>query len=147
MALARGLRNNNPGNIKWNEANKWQGQVGKDDRGFVIFDTPENGIRALGIVALNYHLKHGINTLRAFGDRWAPPGNVPGSDNPEALPGQYGIDLAKRLGVHPDEVFDFKGRLADLVQAIAKNENSIIHWSSETYLTGANLSLQAKGLA
>src|SRR3990172_1913650 len=110
MALARGLRNNNPGNIKWNKANDWVGQTGKDEKGFVIFDTPENGIRALGIVALNYHLKHGIQNLRDFGDRWAPPGSAPGSDNPDAEAGQYGKDLAKRLGVSADEVFDFKGR-------------------------------------
>lgn len=42
-------RNNNPGNLKPpdGKANFWQGQTGVDDRGFAIFDSMDNGFRAL----------------------------------------------------------------------------------------------------
>ena len=45
----RGERNNNPGNIRWFEGTKWKwkGQSGTDKDGFVIFDTPIHGWRAL----------------------------------------------------------------------------------------------------
>ncbi len=46
-------RNNNPGNIKYFGGPKWQGQVGVDNRQFVIFDSYENGRRALIISLRN----------------------------------------------------------------------------------------------
>lgn len=45
-SAARGLRNNNPGNIEAG-SNSWDGQAGSDGR-FAKFVTPEHGIRALG---------------------------------------------------------------------------------------------------
>jgi hypothetical protein len=45
--LPLGIQNNNPGNIAYTAANQWQGQVGQDSHGFVIFDTPANGLRAM----------------------------------------------------------------------------------------------------
>ncbi|MFU2316820.1 hypothetical protein [Rahnella sp. PCH160] len=50
---ARGLRNNNPGNIEASDANPWEGQIGSDGR-FAKFETPEHGIRALGKNLLSY---------------------------------------------------------------------------------------------
>jgi len=36
-AYPRGIRNNNPANIKWSSGNNRQGQTGKDSAGFVVF--------------------------------------------------------------------------------------------------------------
>lgn len=51
---ARGVRNNNPGNIDFNPRSDWVGQLGLEVRAakprFARFDTPENGIRVLGSV-------------------------------------------------------------------------------------------------
>ncbi len=39
VGVPRGIRNNNPLNIKWNAANNWNGQTGSDSGGFCIFNT------------------------------------------------------------------------------------------------------------
>lgn len=76
-AETRGVRNKNPGNIDYNPANQWQGQLKPDlgiEKRFARFDTPENGIRALGKVLLTYQRKHGLKTVKAIISRWAPSG-------------------------------------------------------------------------
>lgn len=73
---ARGVRNRNPGNIDYNPANQWQGQLGLEvgvpKPRFARFDTAENGIRALGKLLLTYQRKHGLKTVKAIISRWAP---------------------------------------------------------------------------
>lgn len=73
--VTRGVRNNNPGNIDYNPANKWVGQLGieqgKNPR-FALFDTPENGIRALGKLLQTYRTKYGLKTVGGIISRWAP---------------------------------------------------------------------------
>lgn len=72
---ARGIRNNNPGNIDWNKSNKWLGQlphITAIEPRFARFDTPENGIRALGKLLLTYQRKHGLKTVEQIIGRWAP---------------------------------------------------------------------------
>src|SRR4051812_46965540 len=45
--LPRGIRNNNPGNIRFlPAASAWRGQIGSDGS-FGIYDTPANGVRAI----------------------------------------------------------------------------------------------------
>ncbi|PHX37098.1 hypothetical protein AO284_29260 [Pseudomonas sp. NZIPFR-PS2] len=59
----RGVRNRNPGNIDYVAANQWQGQLKPDpaiEKRFARFDTPENGIRALGKLLLTYQRKHSV---------------------------------------------------------------------------------------
>jgi hypothetical protein len=76
MTAARGLRNNNPGNIDHNPTTKWVGQLAHDPKieaRFCRFDRPENGIRALGKTLLTYYRKHGLNTAAGIIGRWAPP--------------------------------------------------------------------------
>ncbi len=58
---ARGLRNNNPGNIEASKSNPWEGQIGSDGR-FATFATPEHGIRALGKNMLSYQ-RQGYDTV------------------------------------------------------------------------------------
>lgn len=75
ITQTRGVRNNNPGNIDYNPSNQWQGQIKPDpaiERRFARFDTPENGIRALGKLLLTYQRKHGLKTVKAIISRWAP---------------------------------------------------------------------------
>lgn len=77
-AGSRGLRNNNPGNIRWDGKTAWQGMTGKDDKGFVIFDTPENGIRAM-VRILRTYANRGVDTISKIISTWAPSteNNVP----------------------------------------------------------------------
>lgn len=72
--LPRGIKNNNPGNIRMSSV-PWIGQAGKDSHGMVIFSSSLFGIRALGKNLKTYQEKYGINTIHGFISRWAPPGN------------------------------------------------------------------------
>ncbi|MGJ7326290.1 hypothetical protein [Morganella morganii] len=67
---ARGVRNNNPGNIRKSK-NVWVGQTGNDGA-FVTFATPAHGIRATGRNLLSY-ARQGYVTPEQIITRWAPP--------------------------------------------------------------------------
>lgn len=56
--MTRGMRNNNPFNLRWTIAN-WLGKTGQDDKGFCVFETISHGVRA-GIK----NLKNGYFSLR-----------------------------------------------------------------------------------
>lgn len=63
MAIPRGIRNNNPGNIR--HSDQWKGLTPEQpDPDFCTFSTPEYGIRAMGVILLNYQRKHGLKTIR-----------------------------------------------------------------------------------
>lgn len=71
--LPRGLRNNNPLNIRHTTgAQPWQGQTGNDGK-FCIFESMEMGYRAAFRVLNTYNRKHNIYSVREIIYRWAPP--------------------------------------------------------------------------
>lgn len=125
---SRGVRNNNPGNIDYNKSNAWEGQMGLEDgpnARFAKFDSPQNGIRALAKLLINYRTKAGtpgvgltgIDTIREIIHRWAP-----GNENDTEA---YIAAVAKTVGVKPNVPLDIKDRniLIKLVTAIIIHEN------------------------
>lgn len=69
---SRGIRNNNPGNIRLTDT-KWQGlSTEQKDGEFFVFQSPIYGIRALARVLISYQVKHGLRTIRQIISRWAP---------------------------------------------------------------------------
>ncbi len=66
----RGLRNNNPLNIRQTD-DQWQGQAGVDSDGFVIFKAPEYGYRAAARILKSY-ARRGIVTVDGIVSTWAP---------------------------------------------------------------------------
>jgi hypothetical protein len=67
----RGIRNNNPGNIKINSANKWTGKVGSNTDGvFEQFTDMKYGIRA-SLKLLHTYINSGRSTLQKIGDSWS----------------------------------------------------------------------------
>ena len=75
LSKPRGMRNNNPGNIKITKE-KWQGKVPEDqntDGVFEQFVSMEYGIRAALKLLYNYYHRFRLTTIRAIIDRWAPP--------------------------------------------------------------------------
>ncbi|MBK43685.1 MAG: hypothetical protein CMC83_07495 [Flavobacteriaceae bacterium] len=66
----RSKRNNNPGNIRANSTD-WNGSVGSDGS-FVIFDSPEKGVRAMAKTLETYQNKHGLTTPAQIINRYAP---------------------------------------------------------------------------
>ena len=76
MSTPRGIRNNNPGNLRVSHANNWRGKLrgnAKRDKQFEEFESLEYGYRALLITLRNYITKHNLRTLRQIITRWAPP--------------------------------------------------------------------------
>jgi hypothetical protein len=68
----RGIRNNNPLNIRYVPANKWKGRrEPKQDKDFEEFTDIEYGYRAAFILFYNY-IKRGCNTIAKIIGRWAP---------------------------------------------------------------------------
>ena len=72
MSTSRGLRNNNPGNIRISK-DKWQGLKAKQtDKSFFQFISIEYGYRALIRTLQNYRKLYGCQTIADFIKRWAP---------------------------------------------------------------------------
>lgn len=69
--LSRGIRNNNPLNIRYNSRNNWIGLEGRDSDGFCIFKRFHFGVLA-GFKLLRNYVKRGYNTPAQIIGRWAP---------------------------------------------------------------------------
>ena len=67
----RGLRNNNPLNIRHN-SDKFQGEIAGKDTAFKTFISMAYGYRAAFVTLATYHSR-GCNTIEKIVTRWAPP--------------------------------------------------------------------------
>lgn len=112
--VARGIRNNNPGNIR--KGIKWLGRVepGKD-ASFIEFQSMPYGIRALYIDLINKH-KSGLKTVRDIIYRYAPPS--------ENLTDAYVASVAKEVGIPANAIFEPKAStFKKFAAAVARHEN------------------------
>ena len=112
--VARGIRNNNPGNIRIGI--NWLGRVvpGKD-LSFVEFRTMPFGVRALYIDLINKH-KSGLNTIQKVIYKYAPPS--------ENLTDAYVASVAQSMGIPATQVFSPTAKnFTTFVKAIVKHEN------------------------
>lgn len=104
---ARGIRNNNPGNLRHGEA--WLGLAPvQDDQNFCTFTEMHFGVRALLKTLRTYVERRGCDTVRKIITRWAPE-----NEN----------DTACRRD--PDEVLNFEADpllYLDIAKAIARHE-------------------------
>ena len=136
---SRGVRNNNPGNIDYNQRNNWQGQLGLETGAinprFAVFNTPENGIRALTKLLLNYQRLHGLKTVREIINRWAPP--------TENITSAYVKAVAVACEVNADEVVYLRDRklLKRMVVSIIKHENGYQPYSDAVITDGVERGL------
>ncbi|HFF9830524.1 hypothetical protein V6307_15000 [Serratia marcescens] len=138
-SAARGLRNNNPGNIEASDKNPWEGQTGSDGR-FAKFETPEHGIRALGKNLLAYQAK-GFDTVAEIVNRWAPASD---GNNTDA----YIKALCGALGVGANDQVDMSNprTLAALCAGIVKHENGSQPYSDEQIGAGVSAALGLSAL-
>lgn len=141
MSSKRGIRNNNPGNIDRNQANKWQGRMPRermsldqrDEKRFEVFASPAWGIRAMCVLLINYFDRHGCNTVQKIINRWAPP--------VENDTGAYVAAVAKAVGVKPGDFINLHEyrRLRPLIVAIIQHENGGNPYSAEVIEEGLRL--------
>lgn len=116
-AIPRGIRNNNPLNIR--KGNNWQGERHPQlDRDFEEFESIEYGIRAAFKLFRNYitgfsgrSVKY--NTIRKLIRRWAPP--------TENATQRYIDFVCKQVGKDQNEVIWFSDRklMIDVCRAMA----------------------------
>lgn len=127
MMTPRGIRNNNPGNIR-HSGSHWQGQAAtQTDPDFVQFVTPEYGIRALAKLLGTYSTQ-GLDTVRKIISKYAPSNE----NNTDA----YAQAVARALGVTPDTKIDVNARKDVLVKAIIAHENGQQPYSVAQINTG-----------
>lgn len=120
----RGLRNNNPGNIrvpKNPERNPWQGRVPiaqntDKNKAFEQFTSLEYGLRALMINART-QIKKGHNTIRKLIYTWAPPH--------ENHTNNYIAYVSQKLHIPADQIIPAldKNFFISLAKAISEQEN------------------------
>ena len=136
---ARGIRNNNPGNLEFSKTNPWAGQTGDDGR-FAKFETPEHGIRALGRNLLSYQ-RQGIDTVNDIINRWAPPSD---NNNTDA----YIAAVCAQLGVAPEQQLDASNpdTLKALCAAIIHHENGSQPYSDQQLATGVSAAIGLSSL-
>ncbi|HAP2672854.1 TPA: hypothetical protein P7S55_001492 [Escherichia coli] len=136
---ARGIRNNNPGNLEYSKTNPWVGQTGDDGR-FAKFETPEHGIRALGRNLLSYQ-RQGIDTVSDIINRWAPPAD---NNNTDA----YIQAVCAQLGVSPDQQLDASNpdTLKALCAAIIHHENGNQPYSDQQLSSGVSAAIGLSSL-
>lgn len=112
--ISRGIRNNNPGNIRIG-ATQWQGMaIEQNDPSFIQFSTPEFGIRAIAKIMLTYE-SMGVNTIEAAIHRWAPP--------VENDTDAYVQAVCDGCSVGATTVVDLRALMPNLVKAIILHEN------------------------
>ena len=110
----RGIRNNNPGNIKAGKFATSQGASGTDGE-FAKFNSPQEGINAMYNLLENYQ-KRGLDTVSDMIGRWAPREE----NDTEA----YVKKVAKAMDIDPDQPFLFNGELAQkMIDAMIEVEN------------------------
>lgn len=114
--LPRGVRNNNPGNIRRN-SDVFQGEVNPSrDKEFKQFKNMAYGYRAMFKILSNYYNKYQLNTIREMISRWAPE-----NENNTAA---YVSLVSIYAGIAPDALISFdREQMIRIVAGMSKVEN------------------------
>jgi hypothetical protein len=128
----RGIRNNNPGNIEYNEKQKWQGLAGTDGR-FAKFTESKWGIRAMAKLIGNYQKLHGLDTIEKIIHRWAPPHENKTGIYADVVATAVGVDVNEAIDVHSEAV------MLPLIKAMITMENGQQPYSDDQIKQGMTL--------
>ena len=115
-AAPRGIRNENPGNIRHGPS-EWRGlRAAQTDPSFCQFDAPIWGLRAIMMLLLKYQ-KSGFTTISEIINRWAPP--VENKTN------SYVASVSAHSGFPPHQRLDMNNLepLVKITKAIVLHEN------------------------
>jgi len=110
------IKNNNPGNIRHVKTQSWQGEILPGSSPFVVFDSLQNGYRALMLLLKNY-MGAGYNTIEKIITRWAPPSENNTAGYIQFVAGYTNIPAGKALDPSP-------GILQLLAAAISEMEHA-----------------------
>lgn len=114
--LPRGLRNNNPGNIRINN-DLFQGEVRPSrDKEFKQFKNMAYGYRAIFRTLLTYYRIYRLETIRQMISRWAPP--------KENKTDTYIKAVSDYAGIPADDFISFdREQMIRIVAGMSKVEN------------------------
>lgn len=130
----RGIRNNNPGNIR-KTLTAWQGLADQQtDPAFFQFISPVYGIRAMTRILETYRGSYGLNTIETIINRYAPP-----VENDTSA---YAAHVAAAVSVDPSEVltgFKWQAIRQGVITAMIRHENGMQPYSAETISQGIAL--------
>ncbi|MEE1121839.1 MAG: hypothetical protein UHT92_09200 [Prevotella sp.] len=131
--IPRGIRNNNPANIKYAPQNKWQGQA-KPNQGFCTFITPIYGLRAAYRLIGSYYTRHNLRTVAQIISRWSPDGKT--------IEDNYAWYVARGCGILSDEEIDIGNEdfMVKFMKGIVKFENTQNPYDDKTYRKAYRLS-------
>lgn len=119
----RGMRNNNPSNIKYSAFARSHGAVGKDSDGFAIFPSMASGEAATQAL-LGIYLSSGRNTPSKVISSWAP-------SNENNTPA-YIASVSKQTGLGADQKLS-AADIPKLARAIYQHENGASYAVSPYY--------------
>ena len=117
--MSRGLRNNNPGNIRRSRV-RYKGEVEPSrDPEFKSFSSMAYGYRAMFVLLDTYRSRYGLTTIRQMLNRYAPP--------EENFTEGYVRFVSDYSGVMPDEPLDTRAEMdmIPVVAAMSKIENGV----------------------
>ena len=115
----RGLRNNNPGNIRKN-SDFFRGEVRPSkDKSFKQFESMPYGYRAVFRILTNYRNRYGLDTIRKMIERWAPDIE----NNTDA----YIQTVSEESGIPADDIIyaDNREMMIRIVAAMSRVENGV----------------------
>lgn len=115
IRIPRGIRNNNPLNIRI--GNTWLGEIpNPTESEFEQFVNVVYGLRAAFCILRRYIRRYHSNTIRKIVSRWAP--------RVENDTDHYCSFVAQRCNVNPDAVIDYfdEELMVKIVRAMAKFE-------------------------
>lgn len=128
--VARGIKNNNPGNISRSE-DRWQGlSFDQNDPAYFQFTAPVYGLRALAVVLRNYQRLYNIRTVTRIISRYGPksPQYAQNVQNYITYTSDY-------LKVGKDELIDLNNdtTLIKVMQSVVNFENGYNPYSTGKY--------------
>lgn len=117
--MSRGLKNNNPGNVR-HDGTKWQGEIiPSQDASFKQFSSMAYGYRCMIKLLQNYSKLHGCNTVHKMINRYAPP--------IENHTDNYIRVVCDRANIQPDAevAINNKDEMCRIVAAMSYVENGV----------------------
>ena len=119
IMTARGLRNNNPGNIRIND-DLFQGEIRPSkDKSFKQFTTMAYGYRAMFKILSNYYKNFKLDTIRKIISRWAPPKENHTEAYVKAVSDYAGIPFDDPININDRE------QMIRIVAGMSKVENGV----------------------
>ncbi len=136
----RGIRNNNPGNIR-RSADKWQGLAAEQlDKDFFIFQEMPYGIRAMARLLINYQDKKGLNSIAEIISTYAPSKE----NNTRAYVNHVAAYVADKLGGKIDSITKINTHDYDTLRALLEGMIQVENGGKwEDYITESQM---VKGL-